>query len=161
MILICYDGSADARTAIEHASELLGGQPATVLTIWETLAELLAHTPTGFGLAAGDLDFVKIDASTRASAQETAAEGAELARKAGLTAEPEIRERTSSVAAAILDAAADVDASVIVAGTRGLTGIKSLLLGSVSHALLHQTDRPVMVVPSAEVAAARAASRAT
>jgi nucleotide-binding universal stress UspA family protein len=46
-----------------------------------------------------------------------------------------------------------------VVGSRGLNGIKSLLLGSVSHALLHQTDRPVVVVPSAEVAAARAASR--
>ncbi len=160
MILISYDGSADARTAIEHAGELLGGQPATVLTVWETLSEVLAHTPSGFGLAAGDLDFEKIDAASEAAAQATAAEGAELARKAGLTAEPQTRQQTTTVAAAILDAAADVDASAIVAGSRGLTGIKSLLLGSVSHALLHQTDRPVMVVPSAEVAAARAASRA-
>jgi nucleotide-binding universal stress UspA family protein len=161
MILICYDGSSDARTAIEHAGELLGGQPTTVLTIWETLAEVLAHTPSGFGLASGDLDFEKIDSSSRASAQATAAEGADIAVKAGLVAEPQIREQTTTVASAILDAAADVHASLIVAGSRGLTGIKSLLLGSVSHALLHQTDRPVMVVPSAEVAAARAASRAT
>ncbi|MDQ6606600.1 MAG: universal stress protein [Actinomycetota bacterium] len=159
MILICYDGSPDARTAIEHAGELLGGQGATVLTIWETLAEVLAHTPSRFGLSAVDIDFEKVDASSRTAAESTAAEGAELARKTGLTAEPEIREQTTTVAAAILDAAGAVDASAIVVGSRGLTGIKSLLLGSVSHALLHQTDLPVMVVPSAEVAAARAASR--
>jgi len=30
MILICYDGSPDSRSAIEHAGELLRGQPATV-----------------------------------------------------------------------------------------------------------------------------------
>lgn len=159
MILICYDGSPDARTAVEHAGELLAGQPMTVLTIWETLSEVLAHTPAGFGLAPGDIDFEKVDASSRASAESTAAEGAEIARKLGQTAEPEVREQTTTVAAAILDAATAVDASVIVVGTRGLTGLKSLFLGSVSHALLHQTDRPVMVVPSAEVAAARAASR--
>ncbi len=159
MILICYDGSPDARTAIEHAGELLGGQPATVLTIWETLAEVLAHTPAGFGLSAVDIDFESIDASSRTSAESTAAAGAELARKVGLTAEPEVREQTTTVAAAILDAAAALDAGAIVVGSRGLTPIKSMLLGSVSHALLHLTDRPVLVVPSAEVAAARAASR--
>jgi nucleotide-binding universal stress UspA family protein len=159
MILICYDGSPDARTAIEHAGELLGGQPATILTIWETLAEVLAHTPAGFGLAPGDIDFEKIDASSRASAESTAAEGAEIAGQAGLTAEPQVREQSTTVAAAILDAAAAVDATAIVVGSRGLTGIKSMLLGSVSHALLHHADRPVLVVPSAQVAAARATSR--
>ncbi len=159
MILICYDGSPDARTAIEHAGELLGGAPATVLTIWEPFAEVLAHTPSGFGLTPGDIEFEKIDANSKAYAESTAAEGAELARKAGLKAEPQIREQTSTVARAILDAAADGDARAIVVGSRGLTGVKSMLLGSVSHALLHHADRTVVVVPSAEVAAARAAAR--
>jgi len=29
MILLCYDGSEDARAAISHTGELLGGQPTT------------------------------------------------------------------------------------------------------------------------------------
>lgn len=33
MILICYDGSPDAKAAIEHGAELLKGDPATVLTV--------------------------------------------------------------------------------------------------------------------------------
>jgi hypothetical protein len=33
MILISYDGSTDAKAAIEHPGELLGGQTTTVLTV--------------------------------------------------------------------------------------------------------------------------------
>lgn len=41
MILLCYDGSEDARAAIEHAGHLLSGQPAIVLTVWEPFVEVL------------------------------------------------------------------------------------------------------------------------
>jgi hypothetical protein len=33
MILICYDGSQDAKAAIEHAGDLLRSEPAAVLTV--------------------------------------------------------------------------------------------------------------------------------
>jgi Universal stress protein family len=35
MILIAYDGSDDAKSAIEHAGALMAGQPAIVVTVWE------------------------------------------------------------------------------------------------------------------------------
>jgi hypothetical protein len=38
MILICYDGSADAKAAIESAGELLDCQPAIVVTVWQPVA---------------------------------------------------------------------------------------------------------------------------
>ena len=41
-------------------------------------------------------------------------------------------------------------------GSRGLTGLKSVLLGSVSHELIQHADRTVAVVPSPGVAASRA-----
>jgi len=44
-------------------------------------------------------------------------------------------------------------------GSRGLTGLKSLLLGSVSHAVIQRADRAVIVVPSTEVAASRSRGR--
>jgi nucleotide-binding universal stress UspA family protein len=44
-------------------------------------------------------------------------------------------------------------------GSRGLTGVKSLLLGSVSRSVIQHADRTVIVVPSPEVAAARARER--
>jgi nucleotide-binding universal stress UspA family protein len=157
VILLCYDGSTDAQCAIERAGELLRGQPATILTIWDGLAAVLARAGTGVGVAA--LDFEAIDAASERSARERAEEGVERARHAGLTAEPRVRERGVTTWGTILEQAADVDASAIVLGSRGLTGLKSLLLGSVSHAVLQHADRPVIVVPSRELSAGRAADR--
>jgi nucleotide-binding universal stress UspA family protein len=156
MILLGYDGSEDARAAIEQAGKLLGGQPTTVLTVWEPFLEVLTRTSYGVGATAEMLDIDQIDAASREGAQQRAQEGAELARKAGLDAEPLICAQKTSVADAILKQAAELDASAIVVGSRGLTGIKSILLGSVSHGLIQHADRAVVVVPSAAVAAARA-----
>jgi nucleotide-binding universal stress UspA family protein len=156
MILLCYDGSEDARTAIEQAGKLLGGQPATVLTVWEPFIEVLAHASFGAAMSVGMVNFEEIDAANRTGAEMRAEEGAELARHAGLDAQPRTLTQVTTTAAAILEAASELDATAIVVGSRGLTGVKSLLLGSVSHGLIQHADRTVIVVPSAEVATARA-----
>jgi nucleotide-binding universal stress UspA family protein len=54
-----------------------------------------------------------------------------------------------------IDDASRADAGAIAVGSRGLGGFGSLLLGSVSHALLQQADRPVVIVPSPKVAQKR------
>jgi len=97
----------------------------------------------------------EIDAATQKDAERLAAEGAALAVRAGLDARPRICSQHATKAKAILEQAGVVDASAIVMGSRGLTGLKSLLLGSVSHAVVNHADRAVIVVPSPEVAASR------
>jgi len=49
-------------------------------------------------------------------------------------------------AAAIVDAAKDENAGLIVMGSRGLGEVTGILLGSVTHKVLQHTDRPVLVV---------------
>jgi nucleotide-binding universal stress UspA family protein len=158
VILVCYDGSVDAQSAIDRAAELMPGEPAAVLTVWEGLAEVLARSG-GFGVGVGALDFEGIDETSERFARERAEEGAERARLAGLAAEPRVRKRGATIWETILAEADETAARTIVMGSRGLTGLKSLLLGSVSHAVLQHADRPVTVVPSPEVAARRAAER--
>ena len=51
----------------------------------------------------------------------------------------------------ILEYADSCDAGVIVVGSRGLSGIKSAVLGSVSHGLVNNSRRPVLVVPPVAV----------
>jgi nucleotide-binding universal stress UspA family protein len=155
MILICYDGSDDAKAAIDEAGKLFGGQQATVFTVWQPFAEILATTTLGWGVAPGVVDTQTADDATRAAAQRLAEEGAELARQAGFEAQARESPQLDTVANAILDEAEAVQAGAIMMGSRGLTGLKSLLLGSVSHAVLQRADRTVIVVPSPAVASSR------
>jgi nucleotide-binding universal stress UspA family protein len=161
-VLLCYDGSESARQAIERAGRVLGGGNAVVLTVWESLGSaILRHTPsetTELGRAAKEIgeDVVaELDASTRERAQTTASEGAELAAAAGFEARPlasralpRAAERdTATVWRAVLATADDVDAEVIVLGGGGRSGLTSVLLGSVSHGVVHHSARPVLIIP--------------
>jgi nucleotide-binding universal stress UspA family protein len=80
------------------------------------------------------------DAMTRARA------GRELAQQAGFQA-----EARAGVAApfweGIVDAANEIDAVVIVLGSRGLSGAKEAFVGSVSHEVAEHAGRPVLIVP--------------
>lgn len=156
MILIAYDGSPDARAAVEHVAALLPGEQATVLVVWEPFVEVMAHTGAGLGLAPGIADFDEIDAASEAAAEQRAQEGVELARSVGLEAQARTCAQGRTVWHSIATQAVEVDARAIVVGTRGLTGVKSLMLGSVSHGVLAHSDRPVIVVPSPDAAKERA-----
>ncbi len=155
MILIAYDGSEDAKCAIRHAGSLMSGQPAIVLTVWEPYTQILARTTAPFGMVAGVQDVSDIDVASRQSAEEHADEGTALGRCAGLDATPRVRPKGDSIADTILCEADRANASAIVVGTRGLSGLGSMLMGSVSHAVLQHADRPVIIVPSADVARRR------
>ncbi|HEX4010661.1 MAG TPA: universal stress protein [Solirubrobacteraceae bacterium] len=154
MLLICFDGSEDARAAIAHAGTLFPGQSATVLSVWAPFTEVVARSSLGI-VPVIDVDIEKIDQASERRAQELAQEGAGLAGEAGLDAQSRAREQETTVAAAILHEARAVDADAVVMGSRGLTGLKSALVGSVSHAVIQHADRTVVVVPSPSVAAER------
>jgi len=156
MILICYDGSADAQAAIDQAGLLMAGSEATVLVIWETILETMTrHGALGMGMIGFSGDDGAADAAIKQAAVDTAADGVQRAAAAGLVAQPRVVNRNDDIAAVILAEAAGLDAGVIVLGTRGLGGVKSLMLGSVSHAVLHHADRAVLVIPSPSLAEQR------
>ena len=67
---------------------------------------------------------------------------------AGVSAEGEIREaHMGHTAAAILHAAQDHDARLVVLGSRSRTDLPRIPLGSVAERLLHMATRPVLIVP--------------
>ncbi|MBV8955522.1 MAG: universal stress protein, partial [Solirubrobacterales bacterium] len=118
MILVCYDGSDDAKAAVAHGGELLRGQAATVLTVWEPFARVLTRYPTGLGPMAGMATMEEIDANSQKEAERRAQEGAELARQAGLDAEARTRPDDATMAQTILAEADALGASAILMGSR-------------------------------------------
>ena len=156
MILICYDGSPDSRAALQGAAELFGDQPATVLTVWEPFVEMATRSSLGLGLVPFASDPDEIDEASGKAADQTAADGAALATRLGMTVTHKSASQLTGTARTILAEAEAMGANAIVMGSRGLTGVKSLLLGSVSHEVVQHADRAVVVIPSPEVAASRA-----
>src|SRR5262249_29302649 len=118
-ILICYDGSDNAQRAIDVAADLLGPRRAIVLDVGPVLttAESLAAVTSPVMPGAAYEDLNEDDARQRARA------GAERARHAGFDADApaELGEPTWE---SIVDVADEIDAAVIVIGSRGLSGVK-------------------------------------
>jgi nucleotide-binding universal stress UspA family protein len=71
---------------------------------------------------------------------------ATLVRGEGPDADCEILE--GSPADRVVELARTRDAPMIVVGSRGLGAVTGALLGSVSSAIIHRADRPVLVVPN-------------
>lgn len=155
MILIAYDGSDDAKQAIVQAAALFPGGSAMILTVWQRFIDTMSRAGIAIG-APTVMDLDEVDNATERAAREAAQAGAAQATGLGLDVKAETALVRSTVADAVLHEASRVEAQAIVMGSRGLTGLKSAFLGSVSSAVLHHADRPVVVVPSPEVAAARA-----
>jgi nucleotide-binding universal stress UspA family protein len=148
--LLCFDGSDDAAVAIAKAGELLAPREAVVLTVWEPLAVWEPYDPATIinaplqKLASHALG---LDEITRDLAQEKMERGVALATEAGFRAQGRVVE--GKAWRAICDLAAELDAEPIVVGARGLGRVESMLLGSVSSAVVLHAKRPVLVVPPA------------
>jgi nucleotide-binding universal stress UspA family protein len=142
-LILCYDGSEGAKHAIEHAGALFSGSPALVLTVWRSTTSLGS---VGWSGATVMPNFAELDDAAFEAGAARAAEGVSVARRAGLEAEPLTVEADGPVWEAIVEAADRRQASVIVLGSRGLTGLRSILLGSVSGTVVHQARRPTLVI---------------
>ena len=145
-VLFCFDGSDGAREALRAAGELISRPvDAVVLTVWETVATRLAIAGAfAAGMTTGGAD---LDTEEESYARSVAEEGARRASEHGYTASPLIKESFEGIPRAILEAADDLSARLIVCGQRGRGTLRSTLLGSVSHSLASHTRRPILIAP--------------
>jgi nucleotide-binding universal stress UspA family protein len=146
-ILIGYDGSDAAVYAIERAAEMLGHGRAIVAYSRDPRESVAARLEGHPEYEAGGAKTAVPDDE----AQRIAAEGSEIARRAGFDATPEVVSSTDDPADALVRAAEELDAALIVVGSRGRRGLRSVLLGSVSHGVLHKTRRPTLVIAAPEL----------
>ena len=147
-VMYCYDGSAEARDALAFAARLLREHPAVVACLWEAPSESAASDTPYVDLAAVEGMEPLMDVLEE-RARSTAADGCERLRALGVAAEPVAIGGSGRPWRDLVEAADRLDASVIVVGSRGLHGLRSLLTGSVSHGLAAHAGRPVLIVPRA------------
>jgi nucleotide-binding universal stress UspA family protein len=136
-LLVGVDGSEPSLAALDLAAdmtELLGGS-LSVLQVFE-------YVPP-FPLETG----AKVDKHTRERALELLEASACAIRRRGVGVQTIIR--SGDAAGTLLDVADDVDADLIVVGTRGRGGPHELLLGSVARTVADRARRPTLVVPAA------------
>jgi nucleotide-binding universal stress UspA family protein len=148
-LLLCFDGSDDAARAIEQSAGLLSERHAVVLTVCEPIAVWEPYDP-GALLSAGVAKLaskrLELDEIANDLARDEVDRGVSLAVAAGFSAEGRIAH--GKPWRSICEVAEQLDVAAIVVGARGLSRIKSALLGSVSSAVVTHAKRPVLVVAS-------------
>jgi len=147
-LILAIDGSPDSQTAVDFVKTV--GLPASShLTILHVVKKHVYET--GQALIADSTNEAEFAKLAEELLEVRGREGAKLlgqTRKAlsspGLT----IQERLvyGNPAAEILKAARNVEADLIVMGSRGTTGIKRIFLGSVSNKVVHSAGCPVAII---------------
>jgi nucleotide-binding universal stress UspA family protein len=143
-VLFCYDGSDGSKTALSAVVDLIKPADAVVLVVWTPAVVQLSRAGSFIVAVPNEGE---IDEREAATAREVAEEGAAGARGHGYNASARIARADDSVARTIDEIAQEIDAGLIVCGQRGRGAIGSALLGSVSHALVAHTKRPVLIAP--------------
>jgi nucleotide-binding universal stress UspA family protein len=130
-ILLALDESEHARKAVPAVVELAraGGGTVYVLHVREVI-----------------LATARVVDDSAEEASGLVAGVVEELRQAGVAADGSVRSSTAGPARAILEQARDLDATLIVLGSRGLGALGGLLLGSVAHKILQLASCPVLVV---------------
>jgi nucleotide-binding universal stress UspA family protein len=154
-LLIAYDGSPNAQSAIQTVAGLFPGATAVLLYARQPLEGFAAHLEGHPALE----ELHELDAAALDVSEQIAAEGAQLARSLGLIVEPLISSTMATASETIVNTAEDMNVDLIVLGSRGLRGFKATLLGSTSANVLHHATRPTLVIPSESVASSRRNSR--
>ncbi len=144
-VVVGVDGSAVGRRALEAAAEVAArdGAPLRVVTAWRRwpddswLSALAVESPSA-AVEMADAAFEVARVAASAAVHEA------VERHPGLEASELVVEGTP---AAVL-AEQSRDAGLLVVGSRGRGAARSLLLGSVTHGVVHAAACPVEVVRS-------------
>jgi nucleotide-binding universal stress UspA family protein len=134
VVIVGYDGSEPARAALAYAAQRASPHGRVVAV------HAAQPTPDWLGWP----NYREVLEAHQGHGQQVLGELPDQ-RELGTALETSLLE--GPPARAILAAADARDADEIVIGSRGLGAVRGVL-GSVSHALLHETDRVVVVIPA-------------
>ena len=136
-ILVAVDGSADADAALAHAIDLVESEHSR-LTVMTAVAEL---PPTAYLLPGEETGRMIENGQGQA---EAAIRQARDRVPADLPVTTVLSERP--IRLALIRQIKEGHHDLVVMGSRGRAAVRSALLGSVSHYVLHHSPVPVLIV---------------
>jgi len=141
-ILVPVDGSETSDRAFQTALDVASRYRSKLFVI------SVVGSPAflAVGSEASPTDLTEYYAKGTEDAKRTIDAALKLAKDDGVDARGEVISGPGSTAEAIVDVATKEKVDLIVMGTRGLGGLKKLVLGSVSNAVLSQAPCSVLVV---------------
>lgn len=140
-ILVATDFSESAAKAVASAAELARKFEAELLVLHAYKVDIPLASPMTAGGYALPADFFQ---QLGAQARERVEAAAQELQSRGVSATGIAVEE--SAASAIVELAEARDVDLIVMGTRGLTGLKHVALGSVADRVVRLAPCPVMTV---------------
>ena len=139
-ILVPIDGSNCSIRAAKYAIEIATLQKAQIFCI-----HVIASLPYGYGFAGSAIDEYFEDAEKHA--QFWFNNVTEMAKRNGINdVRTDIFTDVESITGAIIDYASDKSIDLVIIGTKGRTGLKRLLLGSVAQGVVQHAHCPVLLV---------------
>lgn len=146
-VVVGYDGSPAASAAIDVGALLFPEACGLITQLWiPPFTDGKLHRRLRARARNLDELTMLVEQEGERQAQRIAAMGVALARAAGWSAEPLVKQTFGAEGVAITKVAGETGADVVVVGSRGLGGTQAVL-GSVSDSVVHYCDRPVVVVP--------------
>ena len=139
-ILVAIDGSENSMDAADYGISLSKADNAELIVI------NIIHTPASALTFYGESSFIEFIKKSKSDAEEWFGKIRKKASEHGVQVKTEVMEEIQSIPAAIVNYAQDKKADLIIVGTRGRTGFKRLLLGSVARDVVTYAGIPVMVV---------------
>lgn len=136
-ILVPYDGSESAGRAVQYAAEMAKHNPAAKVD----LLHVLEWAPAGSTV---DAPPETIQQKNMAEAEEAVRPAKELAAQSGVTCGVNVRR--GSPPTEISNAVREGGYDAIIMGTRGLSPVASLMIGSVALKVLSLVPVPVTLV---------------
>ena len=142
-ILLCYDRSPGARRAIETVGALFPGRPTVVLYVWTPISVMIG----GFGAVMSLPACRRGRDPGRRTGDRRRGSTPRGCRGAGRDAGHRRPTRSTARGTRSSWLPTSMTPALIALGARGLSTVRSMLLGSVSHAVVQHARRPVLVVP--------------
>lgn len=138
-VLLPFDGSASARRAIQYLLDLAGDYPSIQVHVINVQTIPKLH---GGYVSAVMLE--QLHAGALNHAQEIAAEATVLLEKAGVHVE--IHALVGEVIDELVQAVKAYGCDTVIMGTRGMSNLGNLLMGSVATRVVHGVPVPVLLV---------------